>query len=155
MKGSTSTRPTIFAMSNPTKNAECTPQDAFSILGENMIFASGSPFKNVEFGNGQVGHCNQGNMYLFPGIGLGTLLSGAPIVSDGMLQAASECLAAYMSEEEVLQGIIYPPISRIRDITKRIAAAVIKEAIEEDLVGGYREMDAQELQKLNELVRRQ
>ncbi|XP_010488849.1 PREDICTED: NAD-dependent malic enzyme 1, mitochondrial [Camelina sativa] len=151
MKGSTSTRPAIFAMSNPTKNAECTPQDAFSILGENMIFASGSPFKNVEFGNGQVGHCNQGNnMYLFPGIGLGTLLSGAPIVSDGMLQAASECLAAYMSEEEVLQGIIYPPISRIRDITKRIAAAVIKEAIEEDLVGGYREMDARELQKLNE-----
>ncbi|XP_023642147.1 NAD-dependent malic enzyme 1, mitochondrial [Capsella rubella] len=151
MKGSTSTRPAIFAMSNPTKNAECTPQDAFSILGENMIFASGSPFKNVEFGNGQVGHCNQGNnMYLFPGIGLGTLLSGAPIVSDGMLQAAAECLAAYMSEEEVLQGIIYPPISRIRDITKRIAAAVITEAIEEDLVGGYREMDARELQKLNE-----
>ncbi|XP_019092942.1 PREDICTED: NAD-dependent malic enzyme 1, mitochondrial-like [Camelina sativa] len=151
MKGSTSTRPAIFAMSNPTKNAECTPQDAFSILGENMIFASGSPFKNVEFGNGQIGHCNQGNnMYLFPGIGLGTLLSGAPIVSDGMLQAASECLAAYMSEEEVLQGIIYPPISRIRDITKSIAAAVIKEAIEEDLVGGYREMDARELQKLSE-----
>ncbi|CAE5980705.1 unnamed protein product [Arabidopsis arenosa] len=151
MKGSTSTRPAIFAMSNPTKNAECTPQDAFSILGENMIFASGSPFKNVEFGSGHVGHCNQGNnMYLFPGIGLGTLLSGAPIVSDGMLQAASECLAAYMSEEEVLQGIIYPPISRIRDITKRIAAAVIKEAIEEDLVEGYREMDARELQKLNE-----
>ncbi|KAG7579033.1 Malic enzyme N-terminal domain [Arabidopsis thaliana x Arabidopsis arenosa] len=151
MKGSTSTRPAIFAMSNPTKNAECTPQDAFSILGENMIFASGSPFKNVEFGSGHIGHCNQGNnMYLFPGIGLGTLLSGAPIVSDGMLQAASECLAAYMSEEEVLQGIIYPPISRIRDITKRIAAAVIKEAIEEDLVEGYREMDARELQKLNE-----
>ncbi|CAL9222782.1 unnamed protein product [Arabidopsis halleri] len=151
MKVSTSTRPAIFAMSNPTKNAECTPQDAFSILGENMIFASGSPFKNVEFGSGHVGHCNQGNnMYLFPGIGLGTLLSGAPIVSDGMLQAASECLAAYMSEEEVLQGIIYPPISRIRDITKRIAAAVIKEAIEEDLVEGYREMDARELLKLNE-----
>ncbi|XP_010467252.1 PREDICTED: NAD-dependent malic enzyme 1, mitochondrial-like [Camelina sativa] len=59
-------------------------------------------------------------------------------------------LAAYMSEEEVLQGIIYPPISRIRDITKSIAAAVIKEAIEEDLVGGYREMDARELQKLSE-----
>ncbi|KAL1216938.1 NAD-dependent malic enzyme 1 [Cardamine amara subsp. amara] len=151
MKGSTSTRPAIFAMSNPTKNAECTPEDAFSILGENMIFASGSPFNNVEFGNGHVGHCNQGNnMYLFPGIGLGTLLSGTPIVTDGMLQAASECLAAYMSEDEVLKGIIYPPISRIRDITKKIAASVIKEAIEEDLVVGYREMDARELQKLNE-----
>ncbi|KAK6121600.1 hypothetical protein DH2020_044659 [Rehmannia glutinosa] len=122
LKGSTSTRPAIFAMSNPTKN-----------------------------GNGHVGHSNQANnMFLFPGIGLGTLLSGSKIVSDGMLQAAAECLAAYMTEEEVLQGIIYPSISRIRDITKEVAAAVITEAIEEDLAEGYREMDARELYKLNQ-----
>lgn len=150
LKDSTSTRPAIFAMSNPTKNAECTPDEAFSILGDSIIFASGSPFKNVDLGNGHIGYCNQGNnMYLFPGIGLGTLLSGSPIISDGMLQAAAECLAAYMSEEEVLKGIIYPPISRIRDITKKIAAAVVKEAIEEDLAEGYREMDARELRKLS------
>ncbi|GFZ02895.1 NAD-dependent malic enzyme 1 [Actinidia rufa] len=174
LKCSTSTRPAIFAMSNPTKNAECTPEEAFSILGENIIFASGSPFNDVdlvsgsnlkscnspdvfqmvgsELGNGLIGHCNQGNnMYLFPGIGLGTLLSGASIISDGMLQAAAECLAAYMTEEEVLKGIIYPSISSIRDITKEVAAAVVKEAIEEDLAEGYREMDARELRKLSQL----
>ncbi|TKY68832.1 NAD-dependent malic enzyme 1 [Spatholobus suberectus] len=151
LKGSTSTRPAIFAMSNPTKNAECTPEEAFSILGENIIFASGSPFSNVDLGYGRIGHCNQGNnMYLFPGIGLGTLLSGARIISDGMLQAAAERLAAYMSEEEVLQGIIFPSTSRIRDITKEVAAAVIKEAVEEDLAEGYHGMDARELQKLSE-----
>ncbi|GAU36298.1 hypothetical protein TSUD_353420 [Trifolium subterraneum] len=150
LKGSTSTRPAIFAMSNPTKNAECTPEEAFSILGDNMIFASGSPFSNVDLGNGQIGHCNQGNnMYLFPGIGLGTLLSGSRIVSDGMLQAAAERLATYMSEEEVLKGIIFPSISRIRDITKEVAAAVIEEAVEEDLAEGYHEMDARELRKLS------
>ncbi|THG20142.1 hypothetical protein TEA_002378 [Camellia sinensis var. sinensis] len=216
LKCSTSTRPAIFAMSNPTKNAECTPEEAFSILGENIIFASGSPFKDVDLGNGHIGHCNQGNnMYLFPGIGLGTLLSGSRVISDGMLQAAAECgggksqisyfarivdsntsvsvypqitttvqmtstnkitsqeptrmnpmlrlpylsllgfwkgwrcLAAYMTEEEVLKGTIYPPISRMRDITKEVAAAVIKEAIEEDLAEGYRDMDPRELQKLN------
>ncbi|KAL0308716.1 UNVERIFIED_CONTAM: NAD-dependent malic enzyme isoform, mitochondrial [Sesamum radiatum] len=150
LRGSTSTRPAIFPMSNPTKNAECTPEEAFSIVGDNIIFASGSPFNNVDLGNGHVGHCNQANnMFLFPGIGLGTLLSGSKIVSDGMLQAAAECLAAYMTEEEVLHGIIYPSISRIRDITKEVAAAVIEEAIEEDLAEGYREMDARELQKLN------
>ncbi|KAG5538788.1 hypothetical protein RHGRI_019364 [Rhododendron griersonianum] len=154
LKCSTSTRPAIFAMSNPTKNAECTPEEAFSVLGENIIFASGSPFKDVDLGNGHIGHCNQGNnMYLFPGIGLGTLLSGSRIISDGMLQAAAECLAEYMTEEEVLKGIIFPPISRIRDITKEVAAAVIKEAIEEDLAEGYREMDARELQKLNQFLR--
>lgn len=151
LKHSTSTRPAIFPMSNPTKNAECTPEEAYSILGDNIIFASGSPFKDVDLGNGHVGHCNQANnMFLFPGIGLGTLLSGSRIVSDGMLQAAAECLAAYMTEEEVLKGIIYPSISRIRDITKEVAAAVVKEAIEEDLAEGYREMDSRELRKLDE-----
>ncbi|KAG5589550.1 hypothetical protein H5410_040064 [Solanum commersonii] len=151
LKHSTSTRPAIFPMSNPTRNAECTPEEAFSILGENIIFASGSPFKDVDLGNGHVGHCNQANnMFLFPGIGLGTLLSGSRIVSDGMLQAAAECLAAYITEEEVLKGIIYPSISRIRDITKEVAAAVVKEAIEEDLAEGYREMDSRELRKLDE-----
>ncbi|XP_057979078.1 NAD-dependent malic enzyme 62 kDa isoform, mitochondrial [Malania oleifera] len=151
LKSSTSTRPAIFAMSNPTKNAECTPEEAFSVVGDNIIFASGSPFKDVDLGNGHIGHCNQGNnMYLFPGIGLGTLLSGARVISDGMLQAAAECLAAYMTEEEVLHGIIYPSISSIRDITKEIATAVIKEAIVEDLAEGYREMDARELRKLNQ-----
>lgn len=150
LKESTSTRPAIFPMSNPTTNAECTPEEAFSVVGENIIFASGSPFKNVDLGNGHIGHCNQGNnMYLFPGIGLGTLLAGSRIISDGMLQAAAECLAAYMTEEDVLNGIIYPPISSIRDITKEVAAAVIKEAIEEDLAEGYRDMDGRELGKLN------
>ncbi|KAJ4744462.1 Malic enzyme [Rhynchospora pubera] len=147
----TCSRPAIFAMSNPTKNAECTPEEAFSIVGENVIFASGSPFHDVNLGDGKIGHSNQGNnMYLFPGIGLGTLLSGARVISDGMLQAAAECLAAYMKDEEVHEGVIYPPISRIRDITKEVAAAVVREAVKEDLAEGYRDMDPRELERLNE-----
>ncbi|KAG6497882.1 hypothetical protein ZIOFF_045788 [Zingiber officinale] len=68
MQHSDSCRPAIFAMSNPTKNAECTPKDAFKYAGENIIFASGSPFENVDLGNGKVGYVNQANnMYLFPG----------------------------------------------------------------------------------------
>ncbi|KAH9623431.1 hypothetical protein KSS87_003385 [Heliosperma pusillum] len=151
LKSSTSTRPAIFAMSNPTKNAECTPQEAFSIVGDHAVYASGSPFESVDLGNGKIGHSNQGNnMYLFPGIGLGALLSGSRIITDGMLQAAAERLAAYMTEEEVLNGVIYPSTSRIRDITKQIAAAVVKEALEEDVAEGYRDMDPRELQRLNE-----
>ncbi|VAH45759.1 hypothetical protein VPH35_028656 [Triticum aestivum] len=151
LKDSSSSRPAIFAMSNPTKNAECTPEEAFSIIGEKVVFSSGSPFDDVDLGDGKIGHSNQGNnMYLFPGIGLGTLLSGARIVSDGMLQAAAERLASYMKEEEVLQGIIYPPTSRIRDITKEVAAAVVREAVAEDLAEGYRDMDARELARLSE-----
>ncbi|CAH1439550.1 unnamed protein product [Lactuca virosa] len=149
-RGSTSTRPAIFALSNPTMNAECTPEEAFSVVGKHIIFASGSPFQNVDLGSGDIGYCNQGNnMYLFPGIGLGTLLSGARIISDGMLQAAAECLAECMKEDEVVNGMIYPPISRIREITKSVAAAVISEAIEEDLAEGYRGMNSRDLQRLN------
>ncbi|KAL4562908.1 hypothetical protein LXL04_026939 [Taraxacum kok-saghyz] len=150
LRGSTSTRPAVFALSNPTNNAECLPEDAFSIVGKHMVYASGSPFTDVDLGSGDIGYCNQGNnMYLFPGIGLGTLLSGARIISDGMLQAAAECLAECMTEEEVVKGIIYPPISRIREITKAVAAAVINEAIEEDIAEGYREMNSRDLQRLN------
>ncbi|GKV51400.1 hypothetical protein SLEP1_g58062 [Rubroshorea leprosula] len=91
MRESDSKKPAIFAMSNPTLNAECTAADAFNHAGENKIFASGSPFQNVDLRNGKVGHVNQANnMYLFPGIGLGTLLSGARFITDGMLQAAAE-----------------------------------------------------------------
>ncbi|KAL9245220.1 hypothetical protein vseg_018896 [Gypsophila vaccaria] len=151
LKSSTSTRPAIFAMSNPTTNAECTPEEAFSIVGDHAVYASGSPFSHVDLGNGKIGHSNQGNnMYLFPGIGLGALLSGSRIITDGMLQAAAERLAAYMTEEDVLNGVIYPSTSRIRDITKQIAAAVVKEALEEDVAEGYRDMDPRELQRLNE-----
>ncbi|MCL7036807.1 hypothetical protein MKW94_005591, partial [Papaver nudicaule] len=89
MRDSDSSRPAIFAMSNPTMNAECTAADAFKHAGENIVFASGSPFENVNLGDGKVGHVNQANnMYLFPGIGLGTLLSGSHFITDGMLQAA-------------------------------------------------------------------
>ncbi|KAI5059559.1 hypothetical protein GOP47_0025878 [Adiantum capillus-veneris] len=151
MRESTCPRPAIFAMSNPTKNAECTAEEAFRHVGPHIVFASGSPFADVELGDGKIGHANQGNnMYLFPGIGLGTLVSGAQIVSDGMLQAAAECLAAYIKDEEVENGIIFPSISSIRDITKHVAAAVMREASKEGIAEGYRDKNPQEMADMSE-----
>lgn len=150
MRDSESPRPAIFAMSNPTENAECTAADAFKYAGENIVFASGSPFQDVDLGNGKIGHSNQGNnMYLFPGIGLGTFLSGAHIVSDRMLQAAAECLAEYMTDDEIQRGLIFPSISSIRNITKRVAAAVVRAAVAEDLADGYRETGTKELRQMS------
>ncbi|XP_028769147.1 NAD-dependent malic enzyme 59 kDa isoform, mitochondrial isoform X1 [Neltuma alba] len=146
MRESVSTKPAIFAMSNPTMNAECTAADAFKHAGENIVFASGSPFQNVDLANGKVGHVNQANnMYLFPGIGLGALLSGARLITDGMLQAASECLASYMTEEEVLKGILYPSINSIRNVTAEVGAAVLREAVAEGLAEGRGEIGFKEL----------
>ncbi|RXH93252.1 hypothetical protein DVH24_013828 [Malus domestica] len=130
LRSSTSTRPAIFAMSNPTTNAECTPEEAFSIVGDNIVFASGSPFKDVNLVLDLVLY------YLAP--------------ESSPMACYRPQPSAYMSDEDVLKGIIYPSISSIRDITKEVAAAVIKEAIEEDLAEGYREMDARELRKLSQ-----
>lgn len=150
MKESDAQRPAIFAMSNPTKNAECTAAEAFKYAGENIVFASGSPFQNVDLGNGKIGHANQGNnMYLFPGIGLGTLLCGAHLISDGMLQAAAECLAEYITDEEIERGVIFPSISSIRNITTKVGAAVIRAAVVEDLADGYRETTPRELREMS------
>ncbi|KAJ1392611.1 hypothetical protein SESBI_35697 [Sesbania bispinosa] len=146
MRESVSTKPAIFAMSNPTMNAECTAIDAFTHAGENIVFASGSPFENVDLGNEKVGHVNQANnMYLFPGIGLGTLVSGARLITEGMLQAAAECLASYMVEEDILKGILYPSIDSIRDVTAEVGAAVLRAAVEEDLAEGHGDVGPKEL----------
>lgn len=146
MRKSDSTKPAIFAMSNPTMNAECTAADAFKYAGENIVFASGSPFENVDFGNGKFGHVNQANnMYLFPGIGLGSLLSGARFITDGMLQAAAECLASYMTDEEVQSGILYPSIHSIREITVEVGAAVLRTAVAENLAEGHGDVGPREL----------
>ncbi|XP_042467282.1 NAD-dependent malic enzyme 59 kDa isoform, mitochondrial-like [Zingiber officinale] len=150
MKHSDSCRPAIFAMSNPTKNAECTPKDAFKYAGENIIFASGSPFENVDLGNGKVGYVNQANnMYLFPGIGLGALLSGAKHISDGMLQAAAECLASYITDEDIKKGVIFPSISSIRHITIQVGAAVIHAAVADDLAEGHGDVDIKQLSHMS------
>ncbi|KAE8646688.1 NAD-dependent malic enzyme 59 kDa isoform, mitochondrial isoform X1 [Cucumis sativus] len=146
MRESDSSKPAIFAMSNPTMNAECTAADAFKYAGENIVFASGSPFENVALGNGKFGHVNQANnMYLFPGIGLGSLLSGARYITDGMLQAAAECLASYMTDEEVQSGILYPSIDSIREITAEVGAAVLRSAVSENLAEGHGDVGPREL----------
>ncbi|KAF2315335.1 hypothetical protein GH714_038862 [Hevea brasiliensis] len=150
MQESDSTKPAIFAMSNPTMNAECTAADAFKYAGENIVFASGSPFENVDLGNGKVGHVNQANnMYLFPGIGLGTLLSGARFITDEMLQAASECLASYMTDEEIQKGILYPSVNSIRHITAEVGAAVLRAAVAEGLAEGHGDLGPRELRHMS------
>ncbi|KAI9180034.1 hypothetical protein LWI28_000457 [Acer negundo] len=150
MRESDSTKPAIFAMSNPTLNAECTAADAFKHAGENIVFASGSPFENIDLGNGKVGYVNQANnMYLFPGIGLGALLSGARSISDGMLQAAAECLATYITEEEIEKGILYPSVDSIRHITAEVGAAVLQAAVAEELAEGHGEVGPKDLQNMS------
>ncbi|KAL0464758.1 UNVERIFIED_CONTAM: NAD-dependent malic enzyme isoform, mitochondrial [Sesamum latifolium] len=150
MRESDSSKPAIFAMSNPTTNAECTAAEAFKHAGENIVFASGSPFENVDLGNGKIGHVNQANnMYLFPGIGLGSLLAGARIITDEMMQAAARCLASYMTDEEIQRGVLYPSIDCIRDITAEVGAAVLRAAVAEEVAEGHGDVGPRELSHMS------
>ncbi|GFS41056.1 NADP-malic enzyme 3 [Actinidia rufa] len=123
-------KPLIMALSNPTSQSECTAEEAYTWSQGRAIFACGSPFEPVEY-DGIVHVPGQSNnAYIFPGLGLGLVISGAIRVHDDMLLAASEALAGQVTQECLDKGSIYPPFSNIRKISANIAANVAAKAYE-------------------------
>lgn len=113
------TRPMIFPLSNPTSSSECTPDEARAFTGGRAIVAAGSPFPHTA-------QCN--NLYIFPGVGLGTIASGAPRVVDDFFRAAAHRLV-----ELAPPGQLFPPLSDIRRISREIAMAVGRVAMAKGL----------------------
>lgn len=115
-------RPIIFPLSNPTSRAEATPENLISWTDGRAIVATGSPFEPVRH-NGKthnISQCN--NSYIFPGVGLGVVATKATRVTQSMFMAASAELA------ETARGCegspILPPLTAIREVSRRIARAV-------------------------------
>jgi malate dehydrogenase (oxaloacetate-decarboxylating)(NADP+) len=127
-------RPIILALSNPTSKSECTAEQAYTWSNGQVIFASGSPFPPVTLPDGRTfvpGQSN--NSYVFPGVGLGVSTVGAKRVTDNMFLAAARALAQEVSDEDLALGRIYPPLTKIRDVSAFIAVAVAKVAYDEGL----------------------
>jgi malate dehydrogenase (oxaloacetate-decarboxylating)(NADP+) len=121
-------RPIIFALSNPTANAECTASQAYEWSYGRAIFASGSPFPPVIY-QGQFFRPAQGNnAYIFPGVGLGAMLVESTLVSDDMFLIAAHVLADSLSSIDLSEGALYPPLFRIREVSLNIACAVAETA---------------------------
>ncbi len=122
--------PVIFALSNPTSKAECTAEQAYKWSDGKVVFSSGSPFDKVVF-NGKEYHPGQGNnAYVFPGIGLGTIVANATTIPDELFLVASRTLAGLVSAQNLQDGALYPRLTEIRNISLNIATAVAEKVYE-------------------------
>lgn len=134
--------PIVMPLSNPIKQIEARPEKILEWTDGKVIIATGSPFKPIEYKGKmyQIAQCN--NSYIFPGIGLGVLAAKARRISDDMLRVASETLAAASPLANTGEGGILPPLTQLADLSKQIAFAVAKMAMQQ---GHALEMDDDQL----------
>jgi malate dehydrogenase (oxaloacetate-decarboxylating)(NADP+) len=129
-------QPIVFALSNPTSKAECSAEEAYQHTDGRALFACGSPYDPVTL-DGKTFVPRQGNnSYIFPGVGLGAIASGAKLVTDEMFMAAARTLAKLVTDADLRQGSLYPALPRIREVSAHIGAAVAKVAYQRDLASG-------------------
>jgi malate dehydrogenase (oxaloacetate-decarboxylating) len=125
-------RPIIFALSNPTSLSEMLPSDVIAWSSGRALIATGSPFPPVVHDGTTyvIGQAN--NAFVFPGLGLGTIVARARTVSDGMLLAAADCVAE-MVDAAAPGASVMPAIDDVRELSVRVASGVARVAVEEGI----------------------
>lgn len=120
--------PVIMPMSNPTSKAEALPEFVLKVTNGNCLVGTGSPFKPIKINGEERVISQSNNLYIFPGVGLGALVSGTPKITDQMFMAGSHALSDLVTEEELKSKQMLPSIENIRGVTAQVALAVAKEA---------------------------
>ncbi|MEE9298560.1 MAG: NAD-dependent malic enzyme [Acidimicrobiia bacterium] len=126
-------RPIVMPLSNPTTLTEAVPADILAWSEGRALIGTGSPFDDVvESGTRHIiGQAN--NVFVFPGIGLGAVVSQAKRITIGMFLAAAGALAAHMSRDRLEQGGLFPAITDVRAVSRSVALAVIEAAVAEEV----------------------
>ncbi|MEN0579883.1 malate dehydrogenase (oxaloacetate-decarboxylating) [Phytobacter palmae] len=121
-------RPIIMPLSNPTSRAEAQPRDLIEWTQGAALIATGSPFAPVHYDGAvyEIAQCN--NAYIFPGLGLGILAGKARRVTENMLMAASQALAAHSPQATLERGGLLPAVEDIGEISRAIALATARAA---------------------------
>ncbi|XP_058718261.1 NADP-dependent malic enzyme, mitochondrial [Poecile atricapillus] len=133
-------RPIVFALSNPTSKAECTAEQCYRLTQGRGIFASGSPFPKVTLPSGQTFFPGQGNnAYVFPGVALGVTTCGIRHISDEIFLITAETIAAEVTEQNLAEGRLYPPLGNIREVSLKIAVKIADWAYKHGLASWYPE----------------
>lgn len=129
--------PIIMPLSNPTSRCEADPSDLMTWTNGKVLMACGSPFPPVHF-QGQSYRVAQGNnAFVYPGLGLGVIVAKAKAVTDGMLHAACEALSQCSPARKDKAAALLPPLSEVREVSVKIAKAVVEQALSE----GVAQMD--------------
>jgi malate dehydrogenase (oxaloacetate-decarboxylating) len=123
--------PAILPMSNPTAISEAVPEDVLRWSDGKALIATGSPFEPVvtEEGTRTIGQAN--NVFVFPGIGLGTIVSGATEITDGMISASATSLAACLDDSDLQERRLIPDVSRLWEVCGEVAIAVASQAVKD------------------------